>query len=167
MFLKKYNTGFFKNNVSADSYFISSCSLNFSLILISAFCSAVMLALMRLLGFFLTRLTLAFFLPGSMMSWRLRYPVNTGLCKMSFLIYKKDLICQCCTMTLKALTFSVVESFMGSLPFNFVSQHFRGRLFMLSNIGFNVFTVQQHPIKKLFLQFIVEILIARLSPIKK
>ena len=139
MFLKKYNTGFFKNNVSADSYFISSCSLNFSLILISAFCSAVMLALMRLLGFFLTRLTLAFFLPGSMMSWR--------LCKMSFLIYKKDLICQCCTMTLKALTFSVVESFMGSLPFNFVSQHFRGRLFMLSNIGFYVFTVQQHPIK--------------------
>ena len=46
------------------------------------------------------------------------------------------------------LRLSVVESFMGSLPFNFVSQHFRGRLFMLSNIGFYVFAVQQHPIKK-------------------
>ena len=66
-------------------------------------------------------------------------------------------------MTLKALTFSVVESFMGSLPFNFVSQHFSGRLFILSNIGFYVLTVQQHPIKKLFLHFNVEILIA---PIK-
>ena len=40
------------------------------------------------------------------------------------------------------------ESFMGSLSFNFASQHFRKVDFLCwSNIGFYVFKVQKHPIK--------------------
>ena len=132
---------------------MSSCSLNFSLILISAFCSAVMLALIRLLGFFLTRRTLAFFLPGSMVTRRLWSPAVTGRCKMSESELSTSHWNYKGTQHLHfSSKLSVVgpwhESFMGSLSFNFASQHFRKVDFLCwSNIEFYVFTVQQHPIK--------------------
>ena len=132
---------------------MSSCSLNFSLILISAFCSAVMLALIRLLGFFLTRRTLAFFLPGSMVTRRLWSPAVTGRCKMSESELSTSHWNYKGTQHLHfSSKLSVVgpwhESFMGSLSFNFASQHFRKVDFLCwSNIGFYVFKVQKHPIK--------------------